>query len=108
VLFAMILMQAPLVGILIPLFFVVSSVGVVSTTSFSLAMRNQGEAAGTASAMMGVLSMVGGALVAPIVGVGGSDTAVPMGIVIAVAGLSSVASYMLLNARMRRKEQQRG
>ena len=47
-------------------------------------MRNQKQAAGTASALLGLLQFISGALVAPLVGIGGSNTALPMGIVIAL------------------------
>src|SRR5699024_10568225 len=47
------------------LFLVVSSVGMVNTTSFSLGMQRQGKAAGSASAFLGILPFSGGALVSP-------------------------------------------
>lgn len=40
------------------------------------------QAAGTASALLGLLQFISGALVAPLVGIGGSNTALPMGVVI--------------------------
>ncbi|KPV56506.1 MFS transporter [Paenibacillus sp. A3] len=87
---------AGLYAILVPLFFVVSSVGIVSTAGFSLAMRNQSESAGSASALLGVLSFIFGGVVAPLVGIAGNQTAVPMGIVIAAADVISVLCYWLL------------
>ncbi|MCP1308672.1 multidrug effflux MFS transporter [Paenibacillus tyrfis] len=94
---------AGLYAILVPLFFVVSSVGIVSTAGFSLAMRNQSEAAGSASALLGVLSFIFGGIVAPLVGIAGNQTAVPMGIVIAAADVSSVLCYLLLVRRYENK-----
>jgi DHA1 family bicyclomycin/chloramphenicol resistance-like MFS transporter len=88
-----------LVGIVPSLFVVVSSVGIVATTCFSLAMQNQARSAGSASALLGVIPFVMGAMVAPLVGVGGSDTAVPMGIVIAVCDIGALLSYFLLVRR---------
>lgn len=78
------------------LFAVVSSVGLVSTTSFSLAMQDQGETAGSASALLGLLPLLLGSCAAPLVGLGGSGSALPMALVIAGAGLLSVLSYVLL------------
>ncbi|MFH5185823.1 multidrug effflux MFS transporter [Paenibacillus sp. TAB 01] len=95
----MIAAGAGLAGVLPPLFFVVASVGIVSTTSFSLAMQNQAQAAGSASALLGVLSFVFGGVVAPLVGLGGSGTAMPMGVVIAAAELGAVGCYLLLVRR---------
>lgn len=96
VLLAMILMGGSLFTLLVPLFLVVSSVGIVNSTGFSLAMQNQGKAAGSASALQGLISFISGGMVAPLVGLGGSGTAVPMGIVIASATLCSVLCYLFL------------
>ncbi|TGE36225.1 Bcr/CflA family efflux MFS transporter [Desulfosporosinus fructosivorans] len=98
-LLTMIFIGSGLTAILIPLFVVVSSVGVVSTAGSSLAMENYGHAAGSASALLGLFSFVIGALVAPLVGLGGEHTAVPMGIVIAVTNVGSILSYVLLRRR---------
>ncbi|MFC3747774.1 multidrug effflux MFS transporter [Paenibacillus sp. GCM10012306] len=95
----MTLLGAGLIAILIPLFMVVSSVGIVSTAAFSLAMQQQGQSAGSASALQGLLSLIGGALVAPLVGLGGSGTALPMGIVIAAADVGAVLCYVLMIQR---------
>ncbi|MFV5169977.1 multidrug effflux MFS transporter [Bacillus cereus] len=88
-----------LIGVLCSLFLVVSSVGVVSTTGFSLAMRNQKQAAGTASALLGLLQFISGALVAPLVGIGGSNTALPMGVVIALCEVGAVLCYLFMARR---------
>lgn len=88
-----------LLPILVCLFAVVSSVGLVSTTSFSLAMQDQGETAGSASALLGLLPLLLGSCAAPLVGLGGSDSAVPMAVVIAGAGILSILSYLLLCKR---------
>ncbi|NUU60747.1 multidrug effflux MFS transporter [Paenibacillus agri] len=102
-LLAMTLLGAGLLATLIPLFMVVSSVGIVSTAAFSLAMQQQGQSAGSASALQGLLSMIGGALVAPLVGLGGSGTALPMGIVIAAADVGAILCYMLMIRRPGKK-----
>ncbi|OBZ14896.1 Bcr/CflA family drug resistance efflux transporter [Bacillus sp. FJAT-27264] len=102
-LLAMTLLGAGLIATLIPLFMVVSSVGIVSTAAFSLAMQQQGQSAGSASALQGLLSMIGGALVAPLVGLGGSGTALPMGIVIAVADVGAILCYVLMIRRSGKK-----
>jgi len=95
-LLAAVLTQVGLYGVLLSLFMVVSSVGIVMTTGFSLAMQNQGKVAGSASGLQGVLTFISGALVAPLVGLGGEYTAVPMAIVIAVLGVGTVLCYALL------------
>ncbi|GIP21650.1 multidrug effflux MFS transporter [Paenibacillus sp. J22TS3] len=88
-----------LLSVLIPLFFVVASVGIVGTTSFPLAMKEQGDSAGSASALLGLLPFVLGAACAPLVGIGGSHTAIPMGIVIAVADVCAIGFYYVLVRR---------
>lgn len=85
-----------LISVLIPLFLVVSSVGLVNTASFSLAMANQEKSAGSASALIGVMTFLFGGIVAPLVGLGGEGTAVPMGIVIACADLGALLIYVVM------------
>lgn len=92
---------AGLAAVLPPLFIVVSCVGIVGTASFPLAMRNQAKSAGTASALLGVLSFIFGGLVAPLVGLGGSEATVPMGIVIAAANVSAIVLYAVMIGRKR-------
>ena len=83
--------------ILLPaLFLVVSSVGMVNTTCFSLGMQRQGKAAGSASAFLGILPFGGGALVSPLVGMGGDHTAVPMGIVIFACSMMAAVIYVTM------------
>ncbi|UUZ97115.1 multidrug effflux MFS transporter [Paenibacillus sp. P25] len=102
-LLAMILIGAGLFAILPPLFVIVSSVGIVSTSSFSLAMQDQGKSAGGASALLGLLSLISGGIVAPLVGIGGSSTAVPMGVVIAAAEIGAVMCYYFMIHRRRKR-----
>jgi len=99
----MILTDAGLYGILAALFVVVSSVGMVGTAGSSLALENYGHAAGSAAALLGLLSFIFGAFVAPLVGIGGNNTAVPMGVVIATVDVGSLLFYVIL----RRYRQQR-
>ncbi|HWK23898.1 MAG TPA: multidrug effflux MFS transporter [Ureibacillus sp.] len=96
VLFIMIQLDIGLIGILIPLFFVVSSVGLVAPASTSLAMQRQGENAGSASAFIGLAQMGLGAIATPLVGIGGSLTAIPMGTVIAISTFCALIIYIVL------------
>ena len=95
-LLVMILAGAGLIPVMICLLAVVSSVGIVGPTSTSLAMQNQGRNAGSAAALIGVPQLIVGALAAPLVGLGGSGTAVPMGVVIACADVGAVLLYVLM------------
>ncbi|MGF6355623.1 DHA1 family bicyclomycin/chloramphenicol resistance-like MFS transporter [Paenibacillus sp. 4624] len=93
-----------LISVLIPLFMVVSSVGLINTASFALAMADQAKAAGSASALIGVMTFLFGGLVAPLVGLGGEHTAVPMGIVIACADLGALFLYVVMIGRSKPKQ----
>lgn len=92
----MTLIEPPLLFIVLPLFLIVSCVGVVQTTCFSLAMQTQGKHAGSASALLGLLPYLLGAITAPLVGIAGESTAVPMGLTIMIADLGALASYWFL------------
>lgn len=94
-----VLVGGGLIPILICLFAVVSSVGIVGATSFSLAMQDQGETAGSASALIGLIPLLLGSCVAPLVGLGGVESALPMAIVMACTGILSILSYLLLVRR---------
>lgn len=101
-----ILMNGNLISILIPLFFIVSSVGIVGPSCFPLAMQSQEKSAGSASALLGLLPYILGAAVAPLVGLSGENNALPMGIVITSANMIAVLSYLFIvkpiNARRER------
>src|SRR5699024_1176380 len=68
----------PLPVMILALFMVVATVGLMNTTSFSLAMSRQGHIAGSASAFLGILPFAGGALVSPLTGVLGDNNMIPM------------------------------
>ncbi|MDS9472881.1 Bcr/CflA family efflux MFS transporter [Sporosarcina pasteurii] len=91
-----VLFNGPLITIVIPIFFFVASIGVIATSSFSLAMESQGHIAGSASALLGLLPFVLGAITAPLVGIAGEETAVPMGAIIFSSALIAVLSYIWL------------
>lgn len=77
-----VLIDGPLFFMIISLFLVVASVGMVSTSSLSLGMQNQKKSAGSAAAFLGLLPFIGGAVVSPIVGIRGEFVSWPMGVVI--------------------------
>jgi len=95
----MLTLDAGLSGILPALFLVVSSVGVVSTTCFALAMQSQGKTAGSASALLGLMPFILGSIMAPLVGIGNGQSAWPMGIIIITCELIAVMSYLFVARR---------
>src|SRR5699024_11062004 len=89
----------PLWVMMIALFMAASSVGIINTTSFSLAMNRQGKIAGSASAFLGILPFAGGALVSPLTGVAGENSAVPMGVVIFLCCVLALIIYVWMLRR---------
>jgi MFS transporter, DHA1 family, multidrug resistance protein len=83
-------------GILPGLFLVVSSVGLVFPNAAALALADHPDRAGSASALVGLSQYLFGAAAAPLVGVAGTGTAVPMAVVIAVSSAAAVAAYRVL------------
>nr|WP_247740896.1 multidrug effflux MFS transporter [Cohnella sp. LGH] len=104
-LLAVILAGGGLIALLVPLFFVVSSVGLVGSAGFTLAMSKHGHAAGSASALLGLLAFLFGAALAPLVGVAGSANALPMGLLIAAANVGAVACYLFMVRAVEQKSQ---
>lgn len=80
--------------IIIALFLVVSSVGFVSPTAFSLGLKNQKKSAGSASAFLGLLPFIGGAVVSPLVGLGGEYIAWPLALLTIVCSVSALTIFM--------------
>ncbi|PLS09623.1 Bcr/CflA family multidrug efflux MFS transporter [Neobacillus cucumis] len=90
------LLKAPLIAVAIPVFFFVSSISIIGTTSFALAIETQGHIAGSASALLGLLPFVLGSITAPLVGIAGAYTGVPMGALIFGASFLAFLSYYIL------------
>lgn len=95
-LLVMTLLEAPLVFIVLPVFLIVSCAGISTPITFSMAMSNQEQRAGSASAFLGILPYFFGGLAIPFVGIAGEHTAVPMGITILVANAGGLLSYIVL------------
>jgi MFS transporter, DHA1 family, multidrug resistance protein len=78
-------------GILPCLFVTVSSIGLVIPNATALAMTDYPHAAGSASALLGASQFILGGVAAPLVGVAGRGTAVPMALLIALFGVGGLA-----------------
>lgn len=83
-------------AILPGLFAVVASIGIVLPNTRALALQDYPALAGTATALLGVSQFAVGGLVAPLVGVAGTGTAVPMVVVMAVLTVSALVVFALL------------
>jgi DHA1 family bicyclomycin/chloramphenicol resistance-like MFS transporter len=88
-----------LIGLLVPLLVLVSSIGLVMPNASSLALADQAKNAGSASALLGVLQFVVGGLATPLVGLGGPGTAVPMTVVMAGFTTLALITYLTLARR---------
>jgi DHA1 family bicyclomycin/chloramphenicol resistance-like MFS transporter len=80
--------------VLISLFMVVASLGFIMPNATALALSAHPTTAGSASALLGLLQYLVGALAAPLVGIAGEDTALPMAIIIATLGSSALIVYI--------------
>ncbi|TWF96167.1 Bcr/CflA family multidrug efflux MFS transporter [Saccharopolyspora dendranthemae] len=88
-----------LVPLLAALFVTVASIGLVFPNATALALSGHRETAGSASALLGVLQFMIGGLVSPLVGIAGSNTAVPMGVVMGALSVSAVVVFAVLARR---------
>ncbi|HEY0492634.1 MAG TPA: Bcr/CflA family multidrug efflux MFS transporter [Candidatus Dormibacteraeota bacterium] len=81
--------------LLVPLFIMVSCIGFVVPNATALALSRHPEAAGTGSALLGVIQSGIAAIGAPLVGIAGVASALPMGGVIAVSACGAILVYLL-------------
>ena len=95
-------LHLPAAFMIASLFLFVSCIGITTTTSFSLAIASQTGGAGSASGLLGVTSFVFGAVSSPLVGLGGSSSAVPMAVV-AVASALCVLFFFRMAERGKRR-----
>ena len=77
--------------VIIATFVVMSSLSFVMPNSTALALADQAKVAGTASALLGVIQFLVGGLAAPLVGIGGTGSAVPMAVVMLSLATGAVA-----------------
>ncbi|ELK45926.1 UNVERIFIED_CONTAM: multidrug effflux MFS transporter [Halobacillus marinus] len=94
-LFLAIFLSLSVIFLCVALFLAVSSVGIINTTVFSLAMETQGEQAGSASALLGLLPFLIGAVVSPLVGLGDGTSGMPMALVIIICELIAAAAFLI-------------
>ncbi|WKA56646.1 Bcr/CflA family efflux MFS transporter [Planococcus shixiaomingii] len=86
------IVEGPLATIVIPIFIYMITIGMTLTSSFTLALREQGHRAGSASAVIGMLPMLIGAAVSPLVGID-ETTAVPMGAILFITSLIGLLAF---------------
>ncbi|WP_407443831.1 multidrug effflux MFS transporter [Rhodococcus sp. (in: high G+C Gram-positive bacteria)] len=80
---------------LILLWCTMSSLGLIIANATTLALGQAQRAAGTGSALLGALQFLLAAAIAPLVGIGGEDTAVPMAVAMVVSGVIALGAMTL-------------
>lgn len=86
------------------LFVMVSALGLVFPTSTALAMLDYPDQAGAASSLLGLGQYIAGALTAPLVGIAGELSAVPLGLVaVTASGAATVVFWTLVHPEVRRR-----
>ena len=91
--------QLGLIGILAPIAIMIGTLGIVGPNANAMALHHLGDAAGSGSAVLGLLRFGVGALVAPMAGLSGSMSAMPMAVWMALLGISGAAAFALLGRR---------
>ncbi|MBG9487995.1 MULTISPECIES: MFS transporter [Bacillus] len=100
VLLTMTMIHGPLATLVISIFIYMITIGMILTSTFTLAMEKQGHRAGSASALLGMLPLLLGSIVSPLVGIN-ETTAVPMGAIMFVtAVIGSLAFFGLTKERV--------
>jgi DHA1 family bicyclomycin/chloramphenicol resistance-like MFS transporter len=85
--------------ILVALFVMISSLGFVMPNTTLLALAENQEVSGSASALLGVSQFVVGAFAAPLVGLGGTGTPLPMVSMMFGVTLLALTAYLALGRR---------
>jgi MFS transporter, DHA1 family, multidrug resistance protein len=93
---ASVLLDIGLIALLPSFFVLVASIGLVFPNATALALADHPQTAGSASAGLGLSQFAIGALAAPLAGVGGSHTALPMAIVMATLPVAGLACLRVL------------
>jgi DHA1 family bicyclomycin/chloramphenicol resistance-like MFS transporter len=86
----------PLWVVIVSLFLVASGVAMSSPPATTLALVEYPQIAGTASSLLGMVRFGFGGVAAPLVGIAGALSILPLGVVTTVAVLLAGAAYLLL------------
>jgi MFS transporter, DHA1 family, multidrug resistance protein len=95
----LVLSGAPTWTLPIPIFVAVAGQGLILGNATALALAAVPQTAGTGSAVLGSLQFGIGALVAPLVGLGGEHTAGPLAVVMLVCAVVALAGFRLAKPR---------
>lgn len=93
-------LNAGLLVVLVPMFVIVSSVGIVMPNAAALGLADQADNAGAASALIGITQFIIGGLLAPLAGHG----ALAMAVLMASVALAAVVAYAGLTRHKAHRE----
>jgi DHA1 family bicyclomycin/chloramphenicol resistance-like MFS transporter len=93
------LIAMPLWVVIVSLFLLAAGVAISSPPATTLALVEYPQIAGTASSLLGMVRFGFGGIAAPLVGVAGALSILPLGVVTTVAVLLAGAAYVLLARR---------
>lgn len=85
-----------LVGILPALFLTIASLGFVFPNASALALADHPRTAGAASALLGVMQYAIGTVVAPLTGLGGKESALPLALCVATSSAMAVVAFIVM------------
>src|SRR5690606_8826201 len=85
-----------MIGIWLPLFLYIASLGAVLPNAGASAMAGEAHRAGTAAALMGTLQFILGAVTSAMVGALHDGTALPMAIIVALSGIGGLVARLVL------------
>jgi MFS transporter, DHA1 family, multidrug resistance protein len=85
-----------LIGVVAAFFCIVSAVGLTAPNATAMALADHGEVAGSASALLGGTQFALGAAMAPLPGIAGEGTAVPLAVLSLLATVGAVLLYLAL------------
>ncbi|MEH7386476.1 Bcr/CflA family efflux MFS transporter [Bacillus sp. JJ1521] len=91
----MTIIKGPLASLVILIFIYMITIGMIMTSTFTLGMANQGNRAGSASAVLGMLPLLLGAIFSPLAGIN-ETSAVPMGAIIFTTSLIGFIAFFTL------------
>ena len=94
VLLIMTIIEGPLVTLVVSIFIYMITIGMILTSTFTLGMAKQGHRAGSASAVLGMLPLLLGAIFTPLAGIQAS--AVPMGAILFTTSLIGFIVFFTL------------
>jgi MFS transporter, DHA1 family, multidrug resistance protein len=87
---------AGVVAMMPPLMLLMFSWGFIQSNAIALALTDHPQIVGSAAALLGVSQYALGGVVAPLVGIGGDHTALPMAVVIAGCGIAAAVALKCL------------